>query len=174
MAHLLKHCSWFPHWFLQSTYFFLIFSFYVSQVHNSHKVPIEADRIMLQVFQSSLEIQRGFHNKTSITRRPQTCLKPDSRNGGQASSESVERDLKPCRVHVVNLQSWNPGHASSQKKKSNSTGHGYGRRGKTTLRKAMQRCDFLIIEDDIHSTTGLASLYYCETWTQREWGKPTS
>lgn len=39
--------------------FFLVltestFSFYVSQVHNSHKIPIEADRNVKQIFQSSL------------------------------------------------------------------------------------------------------------------------
>lgn len=69
MIYSLKHCSWFSYPFLQSTYFFLIFSFYVSQVYNSHKMPIEAGRKMRQMFQSFLEIQIGFYNKTLITRR---------------------------------------------------------------------------------------------------------
>lgn len=115
MVYSLKHCSWLPYWFLQSTYFFLIFSFYVSQVHNSHKIPIEPDRIMLRIFQSSLGIQIGFHNITWITLNTQTCLKPDDRNRAQASSESVEGDLQPCRVQAVNLQSWNLDQAPSQK-----------------------------------------------------------
>lgn len=54
MVYSLKHCSWFSYRALQSTYFFLIFSFYVSHAHNSDEIPIEADRKMIQIFQSSL------------------------------------------------------------------------------------------------------------------------
>ena len=46
--------------FMIPTYFFLIFSFYVSQIHNSHKVPTEADGKMIWIVQRSLGIQIGF------------------------------------------------------------------------------------------------------------------
>lgn len=90
-------------------YFFEIFSFYVSQVRNSHKISIGVDRIMLQIVQSSLGIQIGFYNKTLITQRAQTCLKLNSTNRGHTSLKRVEGDLKPCRADAVKLESWNPG-----------------------------------------------------------------
>lgn len=95
--------------FLQSTFFILTFSFYVSQVHNSHKVPIEAERKMIRIVQSSLGIQIGFYNKTLITQSTQKSLKLDTGNREQASLKSDKGDLKPCRINAVSPQSWNSG-----------------------------------------------------------------
>lgn len=73
MVYSQKYCSRFSYQFLESTYFFLILSFYVSQVHNSHKVSIEADRKVKQIFQSSMGTQVGFYTKTLNTQRAWEC-----------------------------------------------------------------------------------------------------